>query len=249
MYQAALPERMVVLNPRVEAAHLVFDTVGSPISASSYVVYARQGLTTGIYINVATKDLGPLLAALTRLSPAAQVFEGGSIGRPSKSPPAPRLPSHVAVVSHFGVRLIAIDGKPPAPCDNCELTLAPGAHQFRVQYWETGFLDLGMEVTLLPGGTAIAGPALSKQPVLLVRSRGARDLTATLLPGHTYGLLAGKNLALDDWYVYLFDETAQTTVVSDRAAHCKDCVQTSKSSDAEPREEPQSATPGDDTAG
>jgi len=280
MYAALLPERAVVLSPRVEGAHIAFDTIGPQISTSSqpqrncraptgelvavarqvptlctltvdlrslvslgvsstagdaseasvarprapgYVVYARQSLTTGMYINVAPKDLGPLLAALTYLSPAAQVLQGGSISRPGKASPVPRLPSHVAVVSRFGVRLVALDGNPPAPCDHCDLTLEPGAHQFRVQYWETGFLDLGTEVTLLPGGTALAGPALSKEPVLLVRSRGARDLTATLLPGHTYGLLAGTNMALDDWFVSLFDETTQGTVVSDRAAHCKEC--------------------------
>jgi hypothetical protein len=183
-------------------------------------------LTTGISINVAAKDLGPLLASLTHLSPAARVVQGGNVSRPRAADIAARPPSDVAIVSIFGTRLLALDGESPAPGVKHDLTLTPGMHQFRVQYWETGFLDRGMEVTLLPGGTAIAGPAASGDLVLMVRSRTARDVNARLLPGHKYSLLARRNMAFDDWYVELMDDAVQAPLVSDRAAHCKDCEQT-----------------------
>lgn len=195
---------------------------GSVVRPPGYIVYARESWTTAIHINVAKKDLGPLLAALTHLSPAARVVQGASITRPTPTYVATRPPPDMAIVSNFNSRLIEIDGQAPAPCNGCDRTLKPGAHQFRVQYWQTGFLDQGMEVALLPGGVALAGPALG-QLVLLVRSRTARDLTATLLPGHTYSLVTRHNMALDDWYVELIDDATQAPVVSDRAAHCKDC--------------------------
>lgn len=279
MYEAAMPERTVVLNPRVEGAHIAFDTFGPQISASSqpeldcwaptgelvavaeqvptrctstfdlrgisllsvsltpgdpagpsvtrprapsYTIYAMQGLMASIYINVATADLGPLLAALTHLSPAARVSQGHSITRPSTTGVPSRVPSDVAILRHIGCR-VAIDGQPPASCEDCDVTLKPGAHQFRVQYWERGFLDKGMEVTLLPNGGAIAGPAPLGNEILLVKSRTARDLTVTLLGGHKYYLVTRTNRALDDWYVEVIDEAADAPVVSDRAAHCKEC--------------------------
>jgi hypothetical protein len=260
VYEAYLPERAFVFEPRVEGAHIAFDVLGPQIPsedqpdlncrkptgeliavaekvptrctltfdlrsmpgigvnqthgnaaglkplAAGYTVYARQSFTTGIFINITGEQLSPLLAALTRLSPSAKVVQGGGDGDAPPSPPntpAPRLSPDVAILSYRGARLEGVDGQPPAPCDHCDLTLKPGAHWLRFRYWETGYLDRGIEVTLLPG--PLPGPDLE---VVLVKSRSARDLRVTLLPGHKYSLWAGMNAELDDWHTSLYDETA-----------------------------------------